>query len=730
MGFKYWGEPFAKVYREMEGKHQALRIAAGIKKAVEEMPISLQPEKAIVGQGIARGIINFHFGSGIQIDHWLANDVLKNEQNEEIKKEVDELLAYFKNEDSLQIFRDSLTEEENRGGKKRVFWAGEWGGHTLLDYQSLLMKGTSGLRKKIQENKKNFNAAKDLEWFEALETTCESLDILAKRYADAAGEAAKVEEDLSLKKELLEIERICRKVPHYPAETWREALQCFWFTFIFDGIDSPGRFDQYMIPFLRNSINSGELSMEEAQELLEKLWLCFEEVRAWNLCISGQTAKGVDASNELSYMILDAAKKYKFQAPNLTMRVHSGTPIALWNKAVEVIMTGIGMPALYNDEVVIPALLRFGIPIEDARNYAMNGCNQIDIQGKSHMGLEDGELNLLKCLELALSRGKCRITGEQLGLDTGDPRKFKSFDEVMAAYKKQVEYFTKVLTDVANKSQKMYAEHAPNAFRSLLIEGCIDRGKDFNAGGPIYNHGQILTEGIGNTADSLYAIKKKIFEEKSITMEELLAALDSNFEGVPQLQRMLQSTAHYGNDEDEVDALAAEIIRHFFKELMKYKTYRGGIYGGGCSVFTRSPEYGQLVGATPDGRKAKVPVADSIGPVQGRDAKGPTAVFNSAAKMDHTLALSGHVLNIRFDKSAFHQAGAAEQFRTLIQTYFKRGGQQVQVNILNSEDLKAAKANPEAYKNLVVRVGGFSAYFVELDPSLQEEIITRTSHVL
>ena len=263
------------------------------------------------------------------------------------------------------------------------------------------------------------------------------------------------------------------------------------------------------------------MDVDEAQRLLEKVWIRFEKVRAWNLCIGGQKADGEDATNELSYMILDVAKKYGYQAPNLTMRCHKNTPLSLWDKAIEVVCSGIGMPAFYNDEVVIPAMMRFGIPLQDARDYAMNGCNQIDIQGKSHMGLEDGELNLLKCLELALNRGKCRLTGQQLGPDTGDPCGFKTFDQVMDAYKRQVEYFTRMLTDVANRSQKVYAVYAPNPFRSLLVSDCIEKCRDFKDGGPRYNHGQILTEGIANTADSLAAIKRLVFEEKRLSMSRL-----------------------------------------------------------------------------------------------------------------------------------------------------------------------------------------------------------------
>lgn len=729
MDWKYWGEPFAKTFMKMEGQHQALRIASGIKSAVEAVNVTLKPEEVIVGNLLERSIVGYSFGAGISVDSGLAQEWIKGEEDESIVREIEGILKYFKGHNTIQKIRDSQTEVEKKCGGMRVFWAGEWGGHTLLDYKILLQQGTAGLKSIVTERMKTAVEKAEVDWLNSLIIICEALELLAEKYADKAREMQSTAKSEKERTALKEIENLCRRVPRLPASSWREALQSFWFAFVFDGVDSPGRFDQYMYPYFKKSLDSGEMSKNEVQSLLEKLWLHFEKVRAWNLCVGGQTAEGKDATNELTYMILDAAKKYKFEAPNLTMRCHKDTPERLWDKALEVINTGIGMPALYNDEVVIPALQRFGIPLEDSRDYAMNGCNQIDIQGKSYMGLEDGELNLLKCLELALNRGKCRLTGEKLGPDTGDPASFESFEQVMEAYKTQVNYFTKMLTDVANKSQRVYAEHGPNPFRSLLVSDCIKNAKDFRAGGPRYNHGQVLTEGIANTADSLAAIKRFVFDEKLLTMDSLLEALDKNFEGFESLRRSLQTKGNfYGNDEEQVDSIAAEVVNHFFTELMKYRTYRGGIYGGGCSTFTRCPAFGKLVAATPDGRFSMTPVADSAGASQGMDKKGPTALLNSVSKVDLSLALSGYVVNIKFQKSMFNDENTYAKLKFLFKTYFKNGGQQLQINVLDTEELRKAKENPEKYKNLVVRVGGFSAYFVDLDKDLQQDIIARTSH--
>jgi len=497
---------------------------------------------------------------------------------------------------------------------------------------------------------------------------------------------------------------------------------------LLDGTDSPGRLDQYLYPYYRHDVESGDLNPEEAQCWIDHLWKRFNDTRSWNVCVGGFRPDGSDGTNELTYMALEATQRIKKVAPNLSLRLHKDSPNKLWEKAVETISIGVGMPALYNDDVFIPALMRYGISQEDARNYAMNGCSQVDIQGKSHMGLEDGEMNLLKCLELALNDGFDPNTQHQTGLYTGDPRTFARFNDVWRAYTAQVEFFSKRLTDASNAVQKAHAETSPNLFRSLFIDGCIESGQDFKAGGPIYNHGQILTQGIANTADSLAAIKKLVFVEKRIGMDGLLDAMKNDFSDESFRQLLINEAPKFGNDDDYVDDLAKQVIGHFYNHLNTYKTWRGGTYGGGSIVFTRAVSFGGKVGATPDGRKAYTPLADSVGPVQGRDLRGPTAVFNSAAKVPQILAQSAYVLNIKFTPRMFQDS--KEKIVSLLKTYFAKGGQQVQINVVDRETLIQAKQNPEQYRGLVVRVGGFSGYFAHLSPAHQEDIIARTEHTL
>lgn len=379
---------------------------------------------------------------------------------------------------------------------------------------------------------------------------------------------------------------------------------------------------------------------------------------------------------------------------------------------------------------MVPALMRYGISEEDARDYALNGCSQVDIQGKSHMGLEDGEVNLLKCLELALHDGYDPAVGRRIGPESGKggTSRFSSFEDVMRAYKRQVEFATARVCAASNAVQKAHAETSPNLFRSLFVDGCIAKGIDFKAGGARYNHGQILTQGIANTADALAAIKKLVFEEKVITPEQLMDAMRDDFPDESFRRRLIHDAPKFGNDIDYVDTIAMEIVRHFYTELSKHRTWRGGTYGGGSIVFTRAVAFGNNVGATPDGRRAGGILADSVGPTRGYDRSGPTAVIRSVAKLPQVLAQSTFLLNLKFAPSVFRKS--REKVMAMLKTYFEQGGQQVQINVVDRERLIEAKQHPDRYTDLVVRVGGYSAYFTELSKELQRDIIERTEHVV
>ncbi|HIE28392.1 TPA: glycyl radical protein [Candidatus Poribacteria bacterium] len=713
-------DPFSYAYMNSVGEAHEVRLARAIYAQWSTTPAVIDDTDLIVGRMTdGHSIAGFNFGGGVTCNTGYAEQLIQ--EHPDRKEEIEAIVQFWR--DKTVDSHIHWAEDEQYLSGQNIYWAG-WGGHAILDFTRILAGGTCALRERIRNAMTMTADEKKLSFHKSLLIMCDAIDAFAQNYAETAQKMALEETDAKRKRELEEIAKICSRAPHYGASSFREALQTFWFIHLLDGTDSPGRFDQYMFPYYKKDIENDDITKDEAQSLIDHLWQRFNEVRSWNLCVGGLKPDGTDGTNDLTYMCLEATRRCQKIAPNLSLRLHQNSPDELWMKALEVIATGVGMPALYNDDILIPAMMRYGITEEDARDYAMNGCSQIDIQGKSHMGLEDGEVNLLKCLELALNNGFDPLTKQQIGPKTGD--KFESFDDVMKAYKKQVEYATMRVCNAANIVQQAHAETSPNLFRSLFVDDCIDEGMDFKAGGPRYNHGQILTQGIANTADSLAVIKKLVFEEKSVSMAGLMAALQNNFPDEKFRQRLINEVSKYGNDDGYVDSIAQEIVAHFYTELNQHRTWRGGTYGGGSIVFTRAVSFGRHVGATPDGRRAYTILVDSVGPTRGLDRNGPTAMLKSVARTPQILAQSTYLLNMKFTPSVLRSN--KEKVMALLKTYFKEGGQQVQVNVVDRKTLLRAKADPDNYSNLVVRVGGFSDYFTQLSHELQEDIIARTEH--
>ena len=511
-------------------------------------------------------------------------------------------------------------------------------------------------------------------------------------------------------------------VPKKPAADFMSAMCSFMLIFALDGSDSPGRFDQYMYPSYLRTENKAEVT-----DLLDRLWEYFHDHRSWNLCISGSDENGKDETNELSYEILSLVRKKQYQTPNLTCRIHRNTPAEFWIAIADTLAVGTGLPSLYNDDVVCAALEKIGIPPCDSHDYCMNGCNQIDILGKSHMGLEDGEVSFAKCLEFALHNGKDALTGKKISIETGDPREFSDYEEFEKAFLAQLEFVTYNSCHSANSYQQMRGMFQPHPLRSCLIEGCLEKGRDYRNGGPLYNHGQILAEGIADVGDSLYAVKKLIFDEKKYTMNELISALEENFEGKAQMHHDFRSCEKFGNDIEAVDEITARALNRFFTVLKRNNTYRGGIFTGGCSTFNRAAGYGRRTAALPNGKLSGEPLlADSIAATPGRDTNGPTAQIKSVLKYNHTDACSGFVFQNKFEKKLFCTEKGKASFIALAKAFFLSGGQQYTVTVVSPEDLLDAKEHPENHRNLIVRVGGYSDYFVNLGDELQNNVIERT----
>ncbi len=710
-------EPFAKGFLNADKyDDMGYKIACGLYTQAKEMPITIDPEKFFVGyfDREDRGVKSFYSYTII-----VNESVLKQEMEDfpQYREELEYIYEQMWPLDTQRVVLEKLNEHEALLTEMRACWGGHWGGHANPDFGLMARVGTNALMKKAEEYRKQ-NPGKDA-FYDGVVISLKALNVLAERYSVLAAKMA-IHAEGEEKNHLLRIAKCLSHCPMEPARDFFEACQAMWLLFSFTEADSPGRFDQYMIDFYRNS------PKDDALLCMRKLWQCFYDSRTWNLCISGSDENGNDMTNELSYLILELAREYKYNTPNLTMRVHKNTPEKLIDEAIKTFATGIGMPVLYNDECVCPTLESIGITKEDAHNYCMNGCNQIDIFGKSHMGLEDGEVSFIKTLELFLFSGVCQYSNEKIGLDLGNAEDFKTFEEFYTGFKKELDYITDITVKMANDAQKLYAEIAPNPLRCSFIEGCVEKGIDYKNGGPVYNHGQILAEGIADTADSLAAVKYFIYETGKYSMAELKSALKNDFAGFEELYKDFSSFKKFGNDDDYVDSIAADIVEHFFKYLMTKETYRGGIYTGGCSPFERSAFYGEKVKAMPNGKRADDSViADSIGAVPGEDVNGCTALINSILKYNHAIAGSGFIINLKFNKNIFEKQRGFDAVKNLIKVYFENGGQQLSPMVVSQEELEDAVKNPEKHKDLIVRVGGYSDYFIKLTPELQENVLRR-----
>ena len=716
-------EPFAFAFKEadltgIEPEYQLeYKIACGFKALIEKAEISINPDDWFCGPCCSYPNLGIHYSRGSGIN---SHPNLRKEQKErfpELAEEIDALYDEFEPIRTHRLTGDSLTELQHGLWDNDCCW-GTGGGHANPDYEMLLRIGTDGIREKINTFK-SIHIDKS-GFYKSLETALSAIEILAARYKKLAEEMLETADE----KDAVILKRISKafeQIPQKAPRNFFEACQYFWLAYSFIDNDSPGLFDFAMGRYYEND------DPDDRYECLKKLWHLFHRVRAWNLCIGGSDEFYNDRCCELTYDVLRVMRELHYNTPNVTMRFHRNTPEKAWIEAAKTIATGIGMPAIYNDECVCPALEALGIPASDSHLYCMNGCNQIDIFGKSHMGLEDGEVSIIKALEFALFDGVCQKSFLKLGLSTGDAAKFKSFDELMNAYYKQVEYLADNVVDMSNKAQRIYAEYAPNPWHSLVIQGCIEKGLDYKNRGPYYGHGQILTEGLPDTADSLAAIRRYVFDEKKYTMQQLLDALKADFEGYDELYRDFSTYHKFGNDIDDVDEIYKAITHHIYRYALTKETFRGGKFGMGCSTFQRAARYGASVGALPNGKhRDENTLADSIGAVPGCDCKGPTALLNSVLRVDQRLATSGNVLQMKFPKAQFNTERGITSFISLAKTYFRMGGQTLQVNVLSAEELIEAKKNPEKYKGLIVRVGGYSTYFVQLDEGLQDNIIKRT----
>ncbi len=634
--------------------------------------------------------------------------------------------------------QDKLTEvAEYWQANPQLRATGSLFGHTVPGFEKLIRKGFDGIKAEAQTKLDNLDATNEDElnkkpFWEAMVIVCEAAGNFGLRYAQKAEEMAEVEKDARRKTELLDIAEVCSQVPQSPARTFQEALQTLWFGHLMMELEDPpnahsiGRMDQMLYPFYKQDVQNGILTRTQAHELLEcfalKIWKSYD---VQNTMLGGVKTDGSDAVNEVSFLYLDVVERLDIHL-QISVRYHSNIDRKFWRRVAGVNAKCRGIPQIFNDDVIIPALVKKGIPLEEARDYSIIGCIEVTIPGRADPRVVNHYTNLAKCLERALT------DGDGNGAKTNALENFTSYDDVWGAYKVRVAEDIRNAAPHMNNAEIAQKERFPMPILSALTDDCIEKGIDITAGGARYNSTGVCGYGMANVGDSLAAIKKLVFEEGKLTLKDILDGMSANFEGKEALRQMLlNEVPKYGNDDDYVDSIVVGVCRHFCEELEPYRNPRGGKYHAHLFSFVAAVGGGTSTGALPDGRLAGEPVANSLAPQQGRDRNGITAFLKSVSKIDQTLAAAGTSLIFDLHPSILSGGNGSDgvaKLESLLTTYLDLGGGHVECNIVDEQVLRAAQEEPEKYRNLSVRVAGYSAYFVNLSREMQEHIIQKTKN--
>lgn len=797
-------------YKATECEPIVMRRAKAFAHILDHIPIIIRENELIVGSTTIapRGCQTYPEFSYAwleeeynTIEHRVADPFYISEQT---KKELKEANAYWKGKTTSELATSYMTPETLKAIEHNIFTPGNYFyngvGHITVQYDKVLAVGYEGIIKEAREELEkcrpsDADYAKRSRFLQAVILSCEAVIRYAKRYSALSEKMADECTDANRKQELLQIAKNCANVPEKGAKSFYEACQSFWFVQQLLQIESsghsisPGRFDQYMYPYYQADLQAGILTREYAQELIDCIFVklndlnkCRDAVSAegfagynlfQNLIVGGQDENGMDVTNDLSFLCIRAAKHVFLPQPSLSIRVWNGSPHDLLLAAADLTRTGIGLPAYYNDEVIIPSLLNRGLSLEDARTYNIIGCVEPQKAGKTEGWHDAAFFNMCRPLELVFSNGYDK--GELVGLQTGDVEQMQTFEELYDAYKKQMNYMIELLVNADNAIDMAHMTLCPLPFESCMVDDCLRRGKSLQEGGAVYNFTGPQGFGIANMADSLYAIKKLVFEEKRLTLgeykrmlsinygksfnekeitqmteeivrqlaiaektvgekeiaeivKEILKAKVSDEERAKgeQLLEWIEEIPKFGNDNLEVDLFAREVAYTYTRPLLNYRNPRGGIFQAGLYPVSANVLLGGQTGATPDGRLAHTPVADGVSPSAGKDTHGPTAAANSVARLDHGIASNGTLFNQKFHPSVLSGETGLENFIALIRTYFDQKGSHMQFNVVDRNTLLDAQAHPEKYQHLVVRVAGYSALFTTLSKALQDDIIKRT----
>ncbi|HVP57929.1 MAG TPA: trans-4-hydroxy-L-proline dehydratase [bacterium] len=671
----------------------------------------------------------------------------------------DEIIPFWKGKTVREKLFDGMTPDwlaAYRAGVFTEFMEQRAPGHTVLDGK-IYGKGLLDFKQEVErhtaklEGTQSPEAVAKREELRAMSISADALVAFAGRYADKARELASQESDPARRDELLKIEAICRKVPaHAPSNFW-EALQAYWFVHLgvitelnpWDAFN-PGHLDRHLYPFYKQGIESGTLTQEQARELLECLWIKFNNQPAppkvgvtaaesstytdfANINSGGVMADGADGVSDLSYLILDVIDEMRLVQPSTNIQLSRKNPDEFLKRALKVIRKGWGQPSIFNADTVVDELLRQGKSLADARDGGTSGCVETGAFGKESYILT-GYFNLPKVLEVTLHNGLDPRTGVRIGLETGEAASLASFSDLLRAFERQVQHFVGIKTKGNDLIERLYAEEMPVPFLSLLIDDCITKGQDYNSGGARYNTDYIQGVGLGTVTDCLSAIKHHVFEHQHLSMAQMLEALSADFAGHEKLRQMLVNrTPRYGNDDDLADDIMREVFDIYWRAIDGRPNTKGGVYRINLLPTTCHIYFGSVTGATPDGRRAWAPLSEGISPVQGADRKGPTAVLKSASKLDHART-GGTLLNQKFTPSLLEGEKGIANLAHLVRGYFALGGHHIQMNVVTAETLREAQVHPEKHRDLIVRVAGYSDYFCDLAKTLQDEIIARTEH--
>ena len=797
-------------YKETEGEPIITRRAKAFAHILHNIPIIIRDNELIVGSSTIapRGCQTFPEFSyewlEAELDTVATRTADPFEIAEETKAELKEADKYWKGKTTSELATSYMAPEAIKAIEHNIFTPGNYFyngvGHVTVKYWEVLEIGFEGIMEKAQKELDGCsvgdgNYARKSHFLEAVILSCKAVIDYAGRYAKLAQEMAAQTSDSVRKQELLVIAENCSRVPAKGAQNFYEACQSFWFVQQLLQMESsghsisPGRFDQYMYPYYKKDMEAGAITREFAQELMDCIWVKLNDLNKCrdaasaegfagyslfqNLIAGGQNKEGEDVTNDLSVMCIQASMHVHLPAPSLSVRVWNGSPHEFLIKAAELTRTGIGLPAYYNDEVIIPALQNRGLSLEDAREYNIIGCVEPQKAGKTEGWHDAAFFNMCRPLELVFSNGMDK--GEMVGIPTGDVTQMKTFDEFFDAYKKQMEYCISLLVNADNAIDVAHAERCPLPFLSCMIDDCLKEGKSVQEGGAVYNFTGPQGFGIANMADGLFAIRKLVYEDKKVSMKELKEALAWNYDkgldaqsagdmtemimkamqkagrnvdastaegllktfmgmkpGEQKTQRfkeihdMIDEVPKFGNDIPEVDYFAREVAYTYSKPLQKYNNPRGGKFQAGLYPVSANVPLGGQTGATPDGRYAHTPVADGVSPSAGKDVKGPTAAATSVSRLDHFIVSNGTLFNQKFHPSALSGREGLEKFVALIRGYFDQKGMHMQFNVVDRQTLLDAQEHPEKYKHLVVRVAGYSALFTTLSRSLQDDIIRRT----